>query len=237
MSDLAHRLRTIRVFAGNLPEFDSEQVPDHPATLFTTWLTEAIDAGLAEPHVTVLSTVDGAGHPDARALILKDVDEDGWWFASSSTGPKGAQLAGNPWAALTWYWPGLGRQVRMRGEVRRGSQADSAQDFLARAPGGRAEALVGRQSQHLANRGDLTAAVGKAAAKIDEDPDLVADDWTRYVLRAREVQFFQGDPSRQHIRVRYQALARQRRGKARSEATHQHPGGEPTTWTHHLLWP
>jgi pyridoxamine 5'-phosphate oxidase len=217
MSDLASRLRAIRVFDGNLPAFDADQVPDHPAALFTTWLDEAIDAGAAEPHVAVLSTVDGAGHPDARALILKDVDDEGWWFASSSTGPKGAQLANNPWAAMTWYWPGQGRQVRLRGEVRRGSQDDSTKDFLARATGGRAEALVGRQSQHLANRGDLTAALAKAEAEITEDPNLVAEDWTRYVLRAREVQFFQGNPNRQHVRVRYQFTG--------------------STWAHNLLWP
>jgi pyridoxamine 5'-phosphate oxidase len=217
MSELAARLRAIRVFAAKPPEFDPDALPDHPATLFTDWLTSAIDADIPEPHVMVLSTVDGARHPDARALILKDVDEDGWWFASSSTGPKGAQLAGNPWAALTSYWSGQGRQVRVRGEVRRGNQRDNAQDFLARATGGRAEALVGRQSQHLANRNDLSEALTTARERIEEDPGLVAEDWTRYLLRAREVQFFQGDPSRQHIRVRYQFTG--------------------VTWSHSQLWP
>lgn len=217
MSDLAGRLRSIRVFDGDLPEFDLNALPDEPVTLFEEWLIDAIDAGTPEPHVTVLSTVDGAGHPDARALILKDVDDDGWWFASSSSGPKGAQLANNPWAAMTFYWPGRARQVRVRGEVRRGSTEDNARDFLARAPGGRAEALVGRQSQYLANRGDLTAALAAAEAKISANPDVVADDWTRYLLRAREVQFFQGDLSRKHIRVRYQFNG--------------------SKWSNSLLWP
>lgn len=217
MSDLAGRLRSIRVFDRNLPVFDPERLPDHPTDLFAEWLTAAIEAGAAEPHVMVLSTVDGAGHPDARALILKDVDEDGWWFASSSAGPKGAQLANNPWAALTSYWPGLGRQVRVRGEVRRGTQEDSTRDFLARAPGGRAEALVGRQSQYLANRRDLAAALSAAETRISANPDLVATDWTRYQLRPREVQFFQGDTARQHVRVRYQV--------------------NNGTWSHSLLWP
>lgn len=217
MSDLAGRLRAIRVFDGNLPAFDIDSVPLAPTALFADWLADAIDAGTAEPHVAVLSTVDGAGHPDARALILKDVDDDGWWFASSSSGPKGAQLANNPWAAMTWYWPGRGRQVRVRGEVRRGSADDSARDFLARAAGGRAEALVGRQSQYLANQGDLTAALATATARVEANPALVAGDWTRYVLRAREVQFFQGDPQRKHVRVRYQFSG--------------------TSWSHSLLWP
>jgi pyridoxamine 5'-phosphate oxidase len=217
MSDLAARLRAIRVFGENIPKFDPDQVPGHPTTLFVDWLTAAIDAGAPEPHVMTLSTVDGAGHPDARVLILKDVDEDGWWFASSSSGPKGAQLANNPWAALTWYWPGQARQVRVRGEVRRGSQQDSADDFLARATGGRAEALVGRQSQYLSNRDELALALTSAEERVAEDPTLVAGDWTRYLLRAREVQFFQGDPTRKHTRVRYQFTG--------------------STWAHSLLWP
>lgn len=217
MGDLASRLRSVRVFGGNLPVFDVNRLPDHPTVLFTRWLTEAIDADVPEPHVVVLSTVDGAGHPDARVLILKDVDDDGWWFASSSAGPKGAQLANNPWAALTCYWPAMGRQVRVRGEVRRGTQEESARDFLARAEGGRAEALIGRQSQHLANRDDLVEALRRAEDRIAANPAVVAVDWTRYQLRPREVQFFQGDLSRMHTRVRYQVTN--------------------GNWTHRLLWP
>lgn len=217
MGDLAIRLRTIRVFGGELPGFDPSGVPDDPIVLFTEWLTAAIDAGAPEPHAAVLSTVDGAGHPDARVLVLRDVDQEGWRFASSSTGPKGAQLAGTPWAALTFYWPALGRQVRVRGEVWRGNAEDSARDFLARSPGGRAEALVGRQSQHLPDPTELKTALVRAADRIAAEPDLVADDWTRYSLRAREVQFFQGDPDRQHVRVRY-----------------QHSG---VAWSHSQLWP
>jgi pyridoxamine 5'-phosphate oxidase len=217
MSDIAGRLRSIRVFDGNLPAFDVDGLPDHPTTLFTEWLGAAIDAGVAEPNVMVLSTVDGAGHPDARVLVLRDVDEDGWWFGSSSAGPKGAQLANNPWAALTCYWPGVGRQIRVRGEVRRGTQEDGARDFLKRAPGSRAEVLVGRQSQHLADRRELVEALRSAQERVTANPNLVATDWARYQLRPREVQFFQGDAGREHVRVRYQVTN--------------------GTWSHSLLWP
>lgn len=217
MTDLASILRSIRVFDGNLPTFDASDVPDHPTDLFTEWLTAAVEAGVAEPHVMVLSTVDGAGHPDARVLVLKDVDAEGWWFASSSSGPKGAQLANNPWAALTCYWPGMGRQIRVRGEVRRGTPEDGARDFLARAPGGRAEALIGKQSQYLAAKEHLTAALKSAEEKTRTNPELIATDWTRYQLRPREVQFFQGDAGREHVRLRYQV--------------------NNGTWSHSLLWP
>ena len=152
----------------------------------------------------VLSTVDPHGRPDARALILKDVDERGWWFASSADSPKGIQLAKHASAALTFYWPTLGRQVRVRGLVGVAEPEQSARDFLARAPGGRAEALVGRQSQPLRDRAELRAALEDAKARIAADPALVAAAWTRYVVQPGEVQFFQGNADRQHVRVRYE---------------------------------
>jgi pyridoxamine 5'-phosphate oxidase len=217
VSHFSDRLRSIPVFGGDLPTFDVSWVPVEPMGLFTTWLTEAVAAGVPEPHVTVLSTVDEDGHPDARALILKDVNARGWWFASSAASPKGGQLAATPWAALTWYWPAQGRQVRVRGPVRPASVEESAADFLGRSTGGRAEALVGHQSQPLRDPADVTDARTAAEAELAADPGLVAKDWTRYLLSPTEVQFFQGDPARHHVRVRY---------------THTAEG-----WTHTLLWP
>jgi pyridoxamine 5'-phosphate oxidase len=213
VGELGDRLRSILVFGGDLPTFDVSWVPAEPTGLFATWLTEAINAGVPEPHVAVLSTVDGDGHPDARALVLKDVTTEGWWFASSANSPKGSQLAANPWAAMTWYWPQRARQIRVRGAV---TAHDGTADFLARSPGGRAEALVGHQSEPLRDPADLTAALAAAEAALTRDPGLVAEDWTRYVLTPTEVQFFQGDPARHHVRVHYTRTA--------------------DGWTHTLLW-
>lgn len=214
MSQFGDRLRSIRVFGGDLPTFDVSWVPAEPTSLFATWLAEAIAAGVPEPHVTILSTVDDDGRPDARALILRDVTIEGWWFASSANSPKGTQLAGNPWAAMTWYWPQRGRQIRVRGAV---TAHDGAADFLARSPGGRAEALVGRQSEPLRDPADLAEALAAAETALARDPGLVDKGWTRYLLAPTEVQFFQGDPARHHVRLRYTRTG--------------------ATWTHTLLWP
>jgi pyridoxamine 5'-phosphate oxidase len=217
LSEFADRLRSILVFGGDLPTFDVSWVPAEPTGLFATWLTEAVAAGVPEPHATVLSTVDADGHPDARVLILKDVTTEGFWFASGANSPKGTQLATTPFAALTWYWPAQGRQIRVRGTVRPSSAEENAADFLARAPGGRAEALVGWQSEPLRDPADLAEALAAAGADLARDPDLVAKDWTRYLLSPTEVQFFQGDANRHHVRLRYTR------------------GGD--SWTHTLLWP
>jgi pyridoxamine 5'-phosphate oxidase len=208
MSDTPSLLRSIRPLDGPLPTFDPSSVPAAPSDLFASWLAAAVAAGEPQPNAMVLSTVDDLGRPDARVVILRDADSSGWWFASTAVGPKGAQLAATPWAALTWYWPLLGRQIRARGPVR---AHDGASDFLARSPAGRAEAVVAtRQSRPLGSIDELGAALTAAT-------DEVPKGWTRYQVCATEVQFFQIATSRQHARVRY-------------DLTND-------TWSHTLLWP
>jgi len=78
-------LRGIEVFAGELARFDSEAAPEDPVELFLDWLREAIATGTPDPHSMTLSTVDEDGRPDARVLILKNVDAHGWQSRGSGT--------------------------------------------------------------------------------------------------------------------------------------------------------
>ncbi|WP_433256182.1 pyridoxine/pyridoxamine 5'-phosphate oxidase [Streptosporangium sp. CA-135522] len=200
--DLRRLLRALPVFPASMPGFDTAGAPDDPDELFVEWLEAAIAAGVPAPHAMTLSTVDD-GRPAARVLILKNLTGGEWQFATGSTSPKGRQLAAHPHAALTFFWPTIGRQIRIRGAVRPADRADSARDFLGRPPGSRAEALIGRQSQVLADPAELDAALAEAYAKVEDDPDLVAPHWTLYGVRAEQVEFWQGDPERRHTRLRY----------------------------------
>jgi pyridoxamine 5'-phosphate oxidase len=65
-------------------------------------------------------------------LILKNIDDDGWHFATARTSRKGRELDENPHAALNVYWPGLGRQVRVAGPVSELSAEASARDWAER---------------------------------------------------------------------------------------------------------
>ncbi|SDN62001.1 pyridoxine/pyridoxamine 5'-phosphate oxidase [Allokutzneria albata] len=210
-------LRGLPSLAGPLPSFAPATAPPAPSPLFAAWLAEAVEAGVREPHAVTLSTVDGRGRPSARVLILKDLKGDGWQFASTRAGRKGRELAANPRAALTFYWSALGRQVRVRGAVSAAGADVSAADFLGRSPSARAVALAGRQGQRLTDPGEVGPAVEQARARIDADPGLVSPDWTLYTLHADEVEFWQGDPDRRHIRLSYRL-------------------GEDG-WTKELLWP
>ncbi|OMF48556.1 pyridoxine/pyridoxamine 5'-phosphate oxidase [Paenibacillus peoriae] len=110
-------LRSLESLSGPFPSFDVNMLPETPGELFLQWLNLAIENGVKEPHAMTLSTVDANGYPDARVLILKNVVNDTFYFASSSESRKGQQLKRNPQAAITFYWPMLGRQIRLRGMV------------------------------------------------------------------------------------------------------------------------
>lgn len=220
---LRERLRALPVFGADLPGLDVDAAPDEPSALFVDWLEEAIDAGLPAPHAATLSTADASGRVDARTLILKDVDGDGWVFATRADSPKGVELAQNPNAALTFLWREHGRQVRVRGPVVPLGAEASAADFLARSDFSRATALAGPQSSPLASRDAYRAAWDAALARVRAEPGLVLDAWTAYALAPTSVEFWASSPEGQ-TRLRY---------TARPDAgTDEH-----LPWTKELLWP
>ncbi|MFB6864680.1 pyridoxal 5'-phosphate synthase [Streptomyces virginiae] len=203
-SDVRARLRGIEVFAGPLCAFEPEHAPADPVRLFLSWLSDAVADGLRDPHAMTLSTVDEAGDPDARVLVLKAVDGSGWQFAGHGFSPKGHQLAVHPRAALTFYWPEHGRQVRLRGPVAPRPARDSAADFLGRSATARAESLLARQSQYLADTAERDHALEKALALVEREPSLVDSAWTLYTLAPVEVEFWQAAKNRVHTRLRYE---------------------------------
>ncbi|MFD5918135.1 pyridoxal 5'-phosphate synthase [Kitasatospora sp. NPDC058201] len=206
-----------------LPTFDAEAAPAEPGPLFVDWLATALDAGVLDPQVVTLSTVDADGMPDARVLVLRDIDAagTGWVFSAAADSPKGRQLGDHPAAAITVYWPQLGRQVRVRGTVERAADQVAAAEFATRSPAARIGALVGRQSEPLASPAEYEEAVAVARRRLEATPDAVAAGHTVYTLWAHEVEFWQGHAERHHVRLRYT-----RTGPVRTPE-----------WSRTLLWP
>lgn len=164
-----------------------------------------------------IATANRAGEASARTLLLKDVTADGLWFATLSTSPKGRDLAENPHAALLLYWREQGRQIRVSGSVELGSRDLARADFLARHPNARAIAAGGQQSEPLPSDAEYDAAVAGARERIDADPEYVPGEWTAYLMRPIEFEFWQAARERDQLRLRY------RRTDDR--------------WTRELLWP
>jgi pyridoxamine 5'-phosphate oxidase len=217
MTDFEGTLRSLRVWDTDLPGFAPETAPAEPLPLFHDWFVAAARAGQTEPHTMSLATVDEEGRPDVRTVMLHGADERGWHFASHATSAKGRQLAAHPEAALHFYWPVQGRQVRLRGRVATGTAGEAYDDLHARTTGALASALVGHQSEVLGSAEELNRASLAAWERARAEPDAHAPTWTLYVLRPSEVEFFQGDERRRHVRLRYRR--------------------EAAGWVRELLWP
>lgn len=125
-------LRALPDFPDALPDFDPDAAPADPAALFRQWLDEALAAGVPQPNACSLATADMLGRPSSRMLILKNIDDGGWHFATSRESRKGKELAANPHAALNFFWQQQGRQVRVAGSVVELSPEASASDWHAR---------------------------------------------------------------------------------------------------------
>ncbi|WP_282942674.1 pyridoxal 5'-phosphate synthase [Paenibacillus sp. RC67] len=171
---------------------------------FLEWFHDAMKNGVHEPNSMTLSTIDPDGAPDARVLILKDVDDKGWYFASSSESNKGKQIDKNPGVALTFYWSIMGRQVRIRGNAIQMEKELSVKDFLNRGAVARAIALIGKQSTILDKLQDFDEALKQQMTRVRQTPDLASTSWKLYRVEAKEVEFWQGNEDRKHIRLRYQ---------------------------------
>ncbi|MEV0718872.1 pyridoxal 5'-phosphate synthase [Asanoa sp. NPDC050611] len=210
-------LRGLPVFAQPLQSFAPDDTPATPDELFLSWLAEAIDAEVVEPHVMTLSTVDADGMPDSRVLLLKDVDPRGWHFATNAGSAKGRQVTDRRVAALSFYWREVARQVRVRGTVAALEPETSAADFRARPVASRVSSLASRQSEVLADPADLERALARAEAAVAADPDTPSPDHTVYAVTPTAVEFWQGDAQRRHVRLRYRRVA--------------------DTWHKELLWP
>jgi pyridoxamine 5'-phosphate oxidase len=171
---------------------------------FDTWLEEARAAGTSIAEAMTLATAGPDGRPSARVVLHRRIEDGRWLFAATSRhSRKARELARNPFAALVFHWPGQGRQVRVSGRVLELGPEASARDYLARSPASRAEALTGHAGEVLDDPAELDAALREAAARLEADPGLVADEWTLYALDPDEVELHQLDPDRRHLRLRY----------------------------------
>lgn len=196
-------VRGVPVFPDEMPPFDPVAAPASPLDLFLDWLRTAVADDVAAPHAVHLATVDEDGAPDARVVILKDLTEDGFQVASSKDSPKGRQLTATPKAALTFFWPAAGRQVRIRGGVSTGTTEENDADFQRRHPVARALVLAGSQSSPLQDRAELDAAVESQVERIEATEGLASTTWTVFTVAPDAVEFWQADQERRHTRLLY----------------------------------
>jgi len=185
-------------------ELNERDLHPDPITQLQNWVDAAIEANLPEPLAAALATADASGTPSVRMILIRGIGADGLRFYTNHESRKGRDLAANPVAALTLWWPGLERQVRCSGPVRQLDAQESAAYFGSRPRDSQLGARASRQGQPTPSRDALEAALAAEAAEHPGDaPIPLPDFWGGYLLAPDRWEFWQGRPNRLHDRFEY----------------------------------
>ena len=174
-----------------------------PYVQFERWFKDALAAELPLVNAMTLATVTPEGTPDARVVLLKEVEDGAFVFYTNYDSRKGRQLAARAEACLVFFWAPLERQVRIEGSVDKVSPAESDAYFLSRPLGARLSAHASAQSTVVAGRDFLENALKEQKAKHGENPPRPAH-WGGYRMIPAKFEFWQGRENRLHDRLLYQ---------------------------------
>lgn len=185
---------------------DREHLDADALRQFRTWFGQAVETlgtDSIEPNAMTLATSDADGQPDARIVLLKDIDDRGITFYTNYESPKARQLDANPRACCVFYWPALERQVRLGGSVERVSREASVAYFSSRPRESRVGAWASPQSKVIDSREALEDAVNLYDKEHPGDNVPLPPFWGGYRLIVEHAEFWQGRENRLHDRFRY----------------------------------
>ena len=174
-----------------------------PIALFEAWFAEAVRLEPGLPDAAALATVDAAGRPSNRVVLVKAVSTDGFDFFTNYDSRKGDELARNPAAALTYHWKSLGRSVRVEGDAHRLPSEASDAYWYSRPRGSRISARISTQSRPVESRDDLESRVRAEEEAIGEGEIERPANWGGYRLVPVRIEFWTHRDDRLHERLEF----------------------------------
>lgn len=172
---------------------------DDPFEIARNWLAQAQDAEPNDPNAIALSTVDTDGLPNARMVLLKEIEADAFVFYTNYESQKAKELDSAGKAAFVMHWKSLRRQIRVRGLISRENGPQADEYYASRSLKSRLGAWASKQSQPLDSRTTLMAEVAKVTARHGINPAR-PPFWGGYRITPVEVEFWADGEFRLHDR-------------------------------------
>lgn len=178
-----------------------------PFQQFEIWHKAWREMTTGDPTVVTLATASAGGEPSARVVLLKGWGPEGFVFYTNRESRKGRDLADNPRAALCFYWPEAGHQVRVRGTVTEVERDIAREYFHSRPRGSQLGGMVSQQSRPAADDDQLAEAVREARLAFDGREIPLPDHWGGYRITPTAFEFWQNGQDRLHDRFQYRLEA------------------------------
>ena len=186
---------------------DEADVDENPIAQFKKWFEHAVESKVNEPNAMTLATVTKAGKPDARIVLLKGIDENGFQFYTNYLSAKGKELKKSPYASLVFFWHDLERQVRVEGTVTKLDKETSEAYFKSRPRQSQLGAIASPQSQVIENRTILEDKFNELETQNEGKEITKPAHWGGFLVKPTRIEFWQGRRSRLHDRINYELLA------------------------------
>lgn len=176
--------------------------PAEPIGLVRDWFDSAVARGAREPGAMALATSDAAGRSSNRIVAVLEIRDGGLAFTSHAGSRKGRDLAATGWASGVLYWRETGRQVIVSGPTRPLPDGESDAFWSARPIHLHPMSVASRQSEPLQDEDALRRRAQELARLGTALPRPAT--WLGYLLEPASVEFWQTDPDRMYLRLRYE---------------------------------
>ncbi|MBC8411079.1 MAG: pyridoxamine 5'-phosphate oxidase [Rhodobacteraceae bacterium] len=174
----------------------------NPMDLFKSWLEDAENKELNDPNAIALATVDDAGLPNVRMVLLKEITDQSFIFYTNYKSVKAEEIVSSPKASFLIHWKSIRRQIRVRGFVEKEDGVIADKYFSSRSLDSRIGAWASRQSQEVGSRQELLDSVNKLTVELGTNPSR-PPFWGGFRITPIEIEFWSDGDARLHNRFRW----------------------------------